>query len=250
MTWQRSCLPGSRPAPRRCRGRRPVSRIRACRERLPRAARAKVAPRGTSSGDQLRRPASRSSPRSRPGGRGIWPAVRRDGPRAAGSHLKGHCKPRCRRRGCHRRGHLTPRLATDHITRGEDVGNIRAQVLVHSHGALFIQLYARALDGDAVAVRPPAGGDEEPLGARLALFTVDLHARENALAVLLDRAHLRARHDLDTLAFEEFGHRWTYLGLVAAREEAFAALDQRYFRAEAAEHLAELERDVPRADNE
>src|SRR5579875_1969719 len=145
--------------------------------------------------------------------------------------------------------HLASGLAPDDISGGEDVRNIRPQIVVYDDFPAAVSPYPCSFNGHLIGVRPAASRHKQLFRPKLLLATVD-RGRDDRPSVFLPHSpDLRLRHDVNPFRLEYPPDFLPHFRLVAMRKQLFVPLQNRYFASEAAEHLTEFQSDVPASDD-
>src|SRR5579875_143752 len=146
--------------------------------------------------------------------------------------------------------HLASGLAPDDISGGEDVRNIRPQIVVYDDFPAAVSPYPCSFNGHLIGVRPAASRHKQLFRPKLLLATVD-RGRDDRPSVFLPHSpDLRLRHDVNAFRLEYPPDFLPHFRLVPMREQLFVSLQNGHLAAKAAEHLAEFQRDVPAPDDD
>ncbi len=139
------------------------------------------------------------------------------------------------------------RLVAADVGEGRDAGDVAdrpdavrgAAVFVHRHGAVLADLDPGPLEAEPVGARPPAGGEQDALGAHL------LPARERehvAVLVAIGGLGRRVETDVDAVVLERPADALRSL-LRFLDQQPLGRLDERHARAEPRPGLGELAAD-------
>jgi hypothetical protein len=120
----------------------------------------------------------------------------------------------------------------------------RAHVVADQHLATGSDRDPGHVEIQAVGARAPAGGDQQPLGAKLATAGGD----HDLVAVAANRCHLHAFDHVDAVGGERVADRGGNLGLLAARQRG--AHEHGHARAEVSEQLRLLQCHIATAQHD
>jgi len=124
--------------------------------------------------------------------------------------------------------------------------HVGAVAVVDENRAVDVELDADRLEAESAGVRGAPGGVEHRIGHdRAAVAENDLR---RAVGVGLERAHLRADAEVDTL-LDHLGGDVVADVAVEAAQDLLAAIELRHARTQAVEDGSELARDVAAADD-
>ena len=115
-------------------------------------------------------------------------------------------------------------------------------------GGVLEGLPVGGVGSEMVGVGTPTCGDEESVRPHDPPGSRRLHREGDPAAVARDALDARGGEDLDPLGAERLGERLAEFRLIAAQQRR--AGDDRHLAAEAGEHLGELDRDVPAAQDD
>src|SRR5712692_1482740 len=150
----------------------------------------------------------------------------------------------------HRRGHLAPVLTADHVARREGMRHGGAKMLIYDDLTLLVHLHARSLDRDVVGIGSASSRYQEPLGPKLALPPGN-ERRRNDLGTLLPYGlRRRIENDLNPLLRKDRCDRAANFRFAAMGEQLRVAFQDRHGRSEPAEHLPQLQGDIPAPDDQ